>query len=144
MSDIALDQFAVTRLADYARALVALHAAARRQVIDDDQIDRAFNAVCMSVWGYTTDDFDESLVLTADQEFLDRLDERQAQAFAMSKGYDLRADDGALLSDWWGLCWMILAEDRGLLTPENRAAARAAFEEQFSDSPNVIGFVVAR
>lgn len=144
MTDIAFDQFAVTRLADFARALTALHAAARRQVIADDQFDRAFHAVCRSVWGYTTDDFEEALVSPQDQAFLDRLDERQAQAFARSHGYDLCSDEGVLLSDWWGFCWMIMAEERGLLTPENRAAARAAFEEQFLDMPNVIGFVVAR
>jgi hypothetical protein len=23
-----------------------------------------------------------------------------------------------MVSDWWGFVWMILAEDRGLLTPE--------------------------
>ena len=34
-----------------------------------------------------------------------------------------------MLTDWWGYRWMILAEERGLLTPENRAAARAAIEE---------------
>jgi hypothetical protein len=28
-------------------------------------------------------------------------------------------DDQGMLTDWWGYCWMILAEKRGLLTPEN-------------------------
>jgi hypothetical protein len=27
------------------------------------------------------------------------------------------------VSDWWGFTWMIFAEARGLLTPENQAAA---------------------
>jgi hypothetical protein len=38
-----------------------------------------------------------------------------------------------MLTDWWGYCWMILAEKRGLLTPENRAAARAPPSRKISD-----------
>ena len=57
MSTIAFDQFALTRIADFARSLSRLHQASRRQAVDDDAIDCEFNAVCMSVWGYTTDDF---------------------------------------------------------------------------------------
>jgi hypothetical protein len=33
---------------------------------------------------------------------------------------------------------------RGLLTPENRAAARAAIEEKYLAAPNVIGVIVGR
>ena len=33
---------------------------------------------------------------------------------------------GGWVSDWWGFTWMILAEARGGLTPENRAAACAS------------------
>jgi hypothetical protein len=36
---------------------------------------------------------------------------------------------------------MILAEKRGLLTPKNRAAARA---EKYLAAPNVIGVIVGR
>ena len=61
MSTIAFDQFALTRIADFARSLSRLHQASRRQLVDDDAIDREFNAVCMSVWGYTTDDFSDEL-----------------------------------------------------------------------------------
>ena len=61
MSTIAFDQFALTRIADFARSLSRLHQASRRQPIDDDAIDREFNAVCLSVWGYTTDDFSDDL-----------------------------------------------------------------------------------
>ena len=43
MSTIAFDQFALTRIADFARSLSLLHQASRRQPIDDDQIDREFN-----------------------------------------------------------------------------------------------------
>ena len=53
MSTIAFDQFALTRIADFARSLSRLHQVARRHPVDDDQIDREFNAVCQSVWGYT-------------------------------------------------------------------------------------------
>jgi hypothetical protein len=121
MSTIAFDQFALTRIADFARSLSRLHQASRRQLVDDDAIDREFNAVCMSVWGYTTDDFSDELFSVEDHAFLDALDEAQARIFAAEQGYDL-VDDQGMLTDWWGYCWMILAEKRGLLTPENRAA----------------------
>ena len=65
MSTIAFDSFALTRIADFARSLSRLHQASRRQPVDDDAIDREFNAVCMSVWGYTTDDFSDDLFSTA-------------------------------------------------------------------------------
>jgi hypothetical protein len=130
MSTIAFDQFALTRIADFARSLSRLHQASRRQVVDDDAIDREFNAVCMSVWGYTTDDFSDELFSEKDHAFLDSLDEAHARIFAAEQGYDL-VDDNGMLTDWWGYCWMILAEKRGLLTPENRAAARAAIEEKY-------------
>jgi len=64
MSTIAFDQFALTRIADFARSLSRLHQASRRQPIDDEAIDREFNAVCLSVWGYTTDDFSDDLFPT--------------------------------------------------------------------------------
>jgi hypothetical protein len=35
-------------------------------------------------------------------------------------------------------------EKRGLLTPENRAVARAAIEEKYPAAPNVIGVIVGR
>ena len=110
---------------------------------DDDEIDREFNAVCMSVWGYTTDDFSDDLFSTADHGFLDTLDEAHARIFAAEQGYDL-VDDHGMLTDWWGYCWMILAEKRGLLTPDIRAAARAQIEEKYLSAPNVIGVIVGR
>jgi hypothetical protein len=143
MSTIAFNQFALTRIADFARSLSRLHLVARRQLVDDDQIDREFNAVCMSVWGYTTEDFSDALFCDADHVFLDTLDEAQARRFAAEHGYDLD-DDSGMLTDWWGYCWMILAETRGLLTPENRVLARADIEEKYLSAPNVIGFIVAR
>jgi hypothetical protein len=143
MSTIAFDQFALTRIADFARTLSGLHQTSRRRSVDDDQFDREFNAVCQSVWGYTTDDISDGLFSTADHAFLDTLDEAQARIFAAEQGYDL-VDDQGMLTDWWGFCWMILAEKRGLLTPENRTAARAAIEEKYLTAPNVIGVIVGR
>ncbi len=143
MSILAANQFALTRIADYARSLSRLHLMSRRQLIDDDQIDREFNAVCLSVWGYTTDDFSDDLLSIEDHAWLDTLDESHARIFAAEHGYDL-VDDTGMLADWWGYCWMILAEKRGLLTPENRAAARAAIEEKYLAAPNVIGIIVGR
>ena len=49
MSITAFDQFALTRIADFARSLSRLHQTSRRQWVDDDDIDREFNAVCMSI-----------------------------------------------------------------------------------------------
>jgi hypothetical protein len=143
MSTIAFDSFALTRIGDFARSLSRLHQASRRQLVDDDQIDREFNAVCMSVWGYTTDDFSDELFSVEDHAWLDTLDEAHARIFAAEQGYDL-VDDHGMLTDWWGYCWMILAEKRGLLTPENRAAARASIEEKYLSAPNVIGVIVGR
>jgi hypothetical protein len=143
MSTIAFDQFALTRIADFARSLSRLHLVARRQMVDDDQIDREFNAVCMSVWGYTTDDFSDELFSFDDHAFLDALDESHARIFAAEQGYDL-IDDNGMLTDWWGYCWMILAEKRGILTQDNRAAARADIEEKYLAAPNVIGVIVGR
>ena len=143
MSTIAFDQFALTRIADFARMLSRLHQTSRRRAVDDDQIDREFNAVCMSVWGYTSDDISDDLFSVEDHGFLDTLDEAHARIFAAQAGYDL-VDDNGMLTDWWGFCWMILAEKRGLLTAENRAAARAAIEERYLAAPNVIGVIVGR
>ena len=143
MSTIAFDQFALTRIADFARSLSRLHRASHHQLVEDDAIDREFNAVCLSVWGYSTDDISDDLFSDADHAFLDALDEAHARLFAAEQGYDL-VDDEGMLTDWWGYCWMILAEKRGLLTPENRAAARAQIEEKYLSAPNVIGVIVGR
>jgi hypothetical protein len=143
MSTFAFDPFALTRIADFARPLSRLHKAARHRAVDDDEIDREFNAVCQSVWGFCTDDISDELFSAADHGFLDALDEAHARIFAAEAGYDL-VDDEGMLTDWWGFCWMILAEKRGLLTAENRAAARAAIEERYLAAPNVIGVIVGR
>src|SRR3979490_1925486 len=88
MSTIAFDSFALTRIADFARTLSRLHRASRRRPVDDDQIDREFNPVCLSVWGYTTDDFSDDLLCAADHALLDSLDEAHARIFAAEQGYD--------------------------------------------------------
>lgn len=143
MSSIAFDTQALTRIADFARTLTRLHAASRRQMVDDDHIDREFNAVCLSVWDYTMDDLSDDMFSGEDHEFLDTLDEARARIFAAEQGYDL-IDDAGILTDWWGYCWMILAEKRGLLTAENKAKARLDREEKYLSSPNVIGVIVSR
>ena len=143
MSNIAFDDAALTRIADFARTLSRLHVASRIRSVDDDQIDREFNAVCMSVWGYTTDDITDDLFAPNDHEFLDTLDEAHARMFAASHGYDL-VDETGILTDWWGYCWMILAELRGLLTPEVKAKSRMRMEEKYLSAPNVIGVIVGR
>ena len=86
MSTIAFDQFALTRIADFARSLSRLHRASRRRLVEDDQIDREFNAVCMSIWGYTTDDFSDDLFSDADHAWLDSLDEAHARMLRRRAG----------------------------------------------------------
>jgi len=143
MSTTAFDQFALTRIADFARSLSLLHQSSRHRLVDDDEIDREFNAVCLSIWGYTIDDISDGLFSSEDHAFLDMLDEGHGRIFAARQGYDL-VDDNGMLTDWWGFCWMILAEKRGLLTAENRAAAHAAIEEKYRAAPNVIGVILGR
>jgi hypothetical protein len=42
---------------------------------------------------------------------------------------------------WWGFTWMILAEARGVLTPENRAAAWRKHDEKLLAQTNVVGVI---
>src|SRR3978361_1186604 len=86
MSTIAFDSFALTRIADFARSLSRLHRTSRHRLVDDDAIDREFNAVCMSVWGYTTDDFSDELFSVEDHAWLDTLDEAHARIFSAGRG----------------------------------------------------------
>src|SRR3569623_1818666 len=143
MSSSALNTVAMTRIADFARTLTRLHAAARHQMVDDDQIDRAFYAVCLSVWGYTIEDISDAMLAPDDHELLDTLDEYSARMIATEHSYDLLGDEG-ILTDCWGYCWLILAEQRGLLSPENRAAARLEWVDRFRSVPNVIVIIVCR
>jgi hypothetical protein len=59
-----------------------------------------------------------------DHAWLDDLTRESAIDFAAAQGYDLRNYvHGGSVAGWWGFTWMILAEARGVLTPEKRAAA---------------------
>src|ERR1700749_2500991 len=98
MSTIAFDQFALTRIADFARSLSRLHKASRSRSVDDDQFDREFNAVCQSVWGYTTDDISDDLFADADHAFLETLDEVIARIVVAEACYG-QADGNGMLAD---------------------------------------------
>jgi hypothetical protein len=109
---------------------------------DDDRIDRAFNAVCRSVWGYTLNDFDDESLSDKDHAWLDRLTWKRACKFATENGYDLiDHTTGDIVTDWWGFAWMILAEKRGLLTPAGRAAAWKRYEARLRASDKVVGVI---
>jgi len=125
----------ILKLADYTGELERL-----RDSADDDRIDRAFSAVCKHIWGYTLDDFDDESLAAKDHAFLDRLTWKKAQTFALDNGYDLvDPATGDMVADWWGFAWMILAETRGLLTPEHRAAAWRRYETRLMEKSKVVG-----
>ena len=99
----------------------------------DEEIDKEFNSVCRTIWGYTLDDFDDDCIAKEDHDWLDELTARRAYRYAAAKGYDLGDyGNGEMVSDWWGLVWMILAEDRGLLTPGQRSLAWKKHDERYS------------
>jgi hypothetical protein len=108
----------------------------------DEEIDREFNSVCRTIWGYTLDDFDDDCIAKEDHDWLDELTARRAYRYAAAKGYDLGDyGNGEMVSDWWGLVWMILAEDRGLLTPGQRSLAWKKHDERLLAREMVIGIV---
>ena len=51
----------LTRIADYTAELQKV-----RGCGDDDRIDRAFNAACKRIWGYTLEDFDDDSLSAKD------------------------------------------------------------------------------
>jgi hypothetical protein len=110
---------------------------------DDDRIDQAFNSVCKRIWGYTLDDFDDESLSAKDHDFLDRLTWKRAAAFALEHGYDLVDQaTGDMVPEWWGFAWMILAEERGLLTPEGREATWRRYAARLkAKQPKVAGVV---
>ncbi len=127
----------ILRLSDYTDELKRLG-----QCNEDDRIDRAFSAVCKRIWGYTLDDFDDESLSPKDHTFLDRLTWKRAQNFAADNGYDLvDPATGDMVPDWWGFAWMIMAEKRGLLTPEGRAAAWRRYAERLKAEPKVAGMI---
>jgi hypothetical protein len=100
------------------------------------------NSVCRTIWGYTLDDFDDDRIPKEDHDWLDELTACRAYRYAAAKGYDLGDyANGEMVSDWWGLVWMILAEHRGLLTPEQRALAWKKHDERLLAREKVIGIV---
>src|SRR5215471_2751607 len=130
----------ILRLSDYTGELARLG-----HSNDDDRIDRAFSAICKRIWGYTLDDFDDESLSAKDHDFLDRLTAKRACAFARRHGYDLLDPvTGDMIPDWWGFAWMILAQQRGLLTPEGRAAAWQRYETRLRNNEKVIGVIAAR
>jgi hypothetical protein len=130
----------ILRLADHTEELAQL-----AHCGDDERLDRAFSAVCKKIWGYTLDDFDDESLTAKDHDFLDRLTWKRACAFARRNGYDLVDPvTGDLVPDWWGFAWMILAQKRGLLTPEGRAAAWQRYEAKLRDNEKVIAVIGAR
>lgn len=134
MSGSAVSYRDVVRLADHTGELEYV-----RRCDDDERIDRAFNAVCRQIWGYTLDDFDDDSLSAKDHAFLDRLTWKRAQKFALESGYDLiDPRSGDIVPEWWGFTWMILAATRGLLTPEGRAAAWARYEAKLKTDGKVV------
>lgn len=98
----------------------------KNSAVEDEELDRAFDEACRIIWpGYTLDDLDEDLLSAADQKWFEDLTGAAGQSYALSRGYDLRANprhSEILIEQWFGFVWMILAEERGLLTPEHKAA----------------------
>jgi hypothetical protein len=138
MAKTAIDNVHLTRVCEYTRELYRLH----REEADDAAIDRAFNAVCRTIWGYTLDDFDDDCLSAADHGWLDGLTRAQARRFAARNGYDLTDYvHGGCVTDWWGFAWMILAEKRGLLTPETRAATWRKYDARLMAHSKVVGVV---
>ena len=134
MSTIAFDQFALTRIADSpgrcrscTRPRGGKPSTTTRSTVSSTRSASPCGATRPTISATTCSP-------TPITPALNSLDEAHARIFAAEQGYDLIDDDG-MLSDWWGYCWMILAEKRGLLTPENRAAARAQIEEKYPSAP---------
>jgi hypothetical protein len=128
----------LTRICEFARTLHQLHHGGG----DDEVIEREFNAVCRAIWGYTLDDFTDDALSPNDHAWLDGLTREGASDFAARYGYDLKDYVyGGWVSDWWGFAWMILAEARGVLTPENRAAAWRKHDERVMTEPKVVAVI---
>jgi hypothetical protein len=138
---LATDYAVLTRICEFARRLHQLH-----RLGNDDAIDREFSAVCRAIWGFTLDDFTDDDLSAEDHAWLDQLTQECAINFAAGQGYDLKDYvHGGCVADWWGFTWMILAEKRGLLTPETRAATWARYAAKLrAKSNNVVGVIAGR
>jgi len=137
MQKPAIDVSTLIRIGTYTAELERLHLWGT-----DEEIDREFNSVCRTIWGYTLDDFDDDRIAKEDHDWLDELTARVAYRYAAEKGYDLvDYANGEIVSDWWGFVWMILAEVRGLLTPEQRALAWKKHDERLLTREKVVGVI---
>jgi hypothetical protein len=140
MSKPAQDDVSLVRIGAYTAELERLHLWG-----GDEDIDREFNAVCRAIWGYTLDDFDDDDLAAQDHRWLDELSVRRGYRFAAENGYDLGDYvNGGYVSDWWGFVWMILAEKRGLLTPEKRLEAWRKHDERLLANAAIAGIVRGR
>jgi hypothetical protein len=134
MSKYSHDSKCLIRIGNYTAELERCHLWG-----DDDEIDCEFNSVCMAIWRYTLDDFDDDSLPKEDHDWLDQLTLQGAYTFAAENGYDLGDHtNGEIVADWWGFTWMILAEKRGLLTPEQRALAWRKHDERLLARENVV------
>ena len=114
MAKLATDYAVLIRVCEFALRLHQLHR------LGGDE----FSSVCRAIWGFTLDDFTDDDLSAEDHAWLGQLTQECAVAFAAEQGYDLKDYiHGGCVADWWGFTWMILAEARGVLTPEKRAAA---------------------
>jgi hypothetical protein len=80
----AIDASSSIRIGTYTAELELLHLWGT-----DEEIDREFNSVCRTIWGYTLDDFDDDCLSKEDHDWLDDLTARQAHRYAAEMGYDL-------------------------------------------------------
>jgi hypothetical protein len=113
------DYVNLTRICEFTRHLHQLHRLGGEEAIDEE-----FATVCRAIWGFTLDDFTDDDLSAEDHAWLDELTRESAIEFAAAHGYDLTDYiHGGCVAGWWGFTWMILAEARGVLTPEKRAAA---------------------
>jgi hypothetical protein len=102
-------------------------------------------AVCRAVWGYNLDDFTDDDLSPKDHACSIASPESAhpilPPAMAMTSRINVH---GGWVSDWWGFTWMILAEARGLLTPENHAAAWRKYDEKLMAETNVVAVIGGR
>ena len=137
MPKVSFDPVSLIRIGSYTVELERRHLWGT-----DEDIDQEFNSVCRTIWGYTLDDFDDDCLTKEDHDWLDQLTMQAAYQYAIENGYDLGDyTNGEIVSDWWGFAWMILAENRGLLTPEQQALAWKKHDERLLARENVVGVI---
>jgi hypothetical protein len=138
MAQSAIDYVSLLRICEFGRTLHSLHQSGG----GDEMIDREFAGACRAIWRYTLEDFADDDLSPKDHAWLDGLTQQEAIDFAARHGYDLKDYvHGGWVNDWWGFTWMILAEARGVLTPENRAAAWRRRDQKLMAQTNVVGVI---